>query len=43
MVALEPVVKLVPVLLELLDLDLQLLTPSPPVLLLLWQLLQRTA
>lgn len=40
MAALQPVLKLIPVLLKLLDLDLQLLTPSSPLLLLLLQLLQ---
>lgn len=43
MVALQPVVKLIPVLLELLDLDLQLLAPSSPLLFLLLQLLQTKA
>lgn len=40
MVALQPVPKLISVLLKLLDLDLQLLAPSSPLLLLLLQLLQ---
>lgn len=40
MIALQPVLKLIPVLLKLLDLDLQLLAPSSPLLLLLLQLLQ---
>lgn len=43
MVALQPVVKLFPVLLQLLDLDLQLLAPLSPSLLLLLQLLQTRA
>lgn len=40
MVALQPVVELIPILLQLLDLDLQFLAPSSPLLLLLLQLLQ---
>lgn len=43
MAALQPEVKLIPVLLELLDLELQLLTPSSPLLLFLMQLLHNRA